>query len=167
MARRFRRPIKKSPKCDPQRNLLYRMESEQIGGRTYLVLTKRKIISLLKNLARTYHVEPCVVRFTDMTGCAAHWEAPNVITFGAKATSRDLLTALHEFAHHLHYLIEPSNDQAAHGPEFMCCYLSVLDSTRFIPIVAMTALCDKYKIKYIAPKDTDGMDQLTKLIKGK
>ena len=165
MARRFRKPIKRSPKSDPQRNLVYRMESEAIGGRMYLTLTKRKILSLIKNLARNYSIAPVPVRFTDMTSCAAMWEPPGVITFGAKTTSRDLLTALHEFAHHLHYVIEPLDTHQGHGPEFMCCYMSVLDTVRFIPIEAMAAVCDKYKIKYIRPRETHGVDELGKLIK--
>lgn len=167
MARRFNRPIKKSPKSDPQRNLVYRMESEAIGARMYLTLTKRKIISLLKTLARSYRVAPCVVRFSDMTDYAASWQPPNVITFGAKTTSRDLLTALHEFAHHLHYVIEPRLSQEAHGAEFMCCYMSVLDTARFVPVEAMAAVCKKYKVRYIQPRDMDGVDNLAKLIRGK
>lgn len=166
MARRYRRPIKKSPKSDPQRNLVYRMEAEAIGGRQYLTLTKPKIVSLLKMLARTYRIAPVVVRFNDMTGWAADWQPPGIITFGKKTTSRDLLTALHEFAHHLHYVLEPSDAHASHGPQFMCCYMSVLDTVRLIPIEAMVAVCDRYKIKYIQPKETHGIDQLAKLICG-
>lgn len=165
MARRFRRPIKESPKSDPQRNLVYRMESESIGGRQYLTLTMPKIRSLLRNLSRTYHIAPVKVRFNDMTAWAADWQPPGLITFGKKTTSRDLLTALHEFAHHLHYVIEPSDVHAGHGPEFMCCYMSVLDTVRFIPIEAMAAVCDRYKIRYIRPKEMHGIDQLARLIK--
>jgi hypothetical protein len=167
MARRFKRPTKKSPKSDPQRNLVYRMESEAIGARTLLTLTKPRIVSLLRNLARSYHIAPCKVRFNDMTAWAADWQPPGIITFGRKTTSQDLLTALHEFAHHLHYVIEPCDTHAGHGPEFMCCYMSVLDHVRFLPVVAMAAVCDKYKIKYIRPKETDGIDELSKLIQGK
>lgn len=165
MARKFRRPIKKSPKSDPQRNLIYRMESEAIGGRQYLTLTKRKIVSLINSLSRNYRIPPCVIRFNDMTEWAADWRPPGIITFGKKSTSRDLLTALHEFAHHLHYVIEPADVHQGHGPEFMCCYMSVLDTIRFIPVEAMAAVCETYKIKYIAPKATDGIDQLARLIK--
>lgn len=165
MARQFKRPIKKSPVSDPQRNLVYRMESEAIGGRNYLTLTKRKIVSLINNLSRNYHIPACVVRFNDMTSWAADWAAPNIITFGKKSTSQDLLTALHEFAHHLHYVIEPADVHQGHGKEFMCCYMSVLDTIRFIPIEAMVAVCDKYGIKYITPSATDGVDQIARLIK--
>ena len=165
MARKFRMPVKRSPKSDPQRQLVYRMESEAIGGRQYLTLTKPKIVSLLKNLSRTYHIAPPVIRFNDMTRWAAEWAPPGVITFGRKTTSRDLLTALHEFAHHLDYVIEPFDVHAAHGKEFMCLYMSVLDTVRLIPIDAMAVICDKYKIKYIKPKDSDGIDELGKLIK--
>lgn len=165
MARRYKRPIKKSPKSDSQRNLVYRMELEAIGGRQFLTLSKAEIVSLLKMLSRTYHIPPVVVRFNQMTEWAADWRPPGIITFGAKTTSRDLLTALHEFAHHLHYVLEPSDVHQGHGPEFMCCYMSVLDHVRLIPIEAMAAVCDKYKIKYIRPKDTDGIDELGELIK--
>lgn len=165
MPRRYALPVKRSPKSDPQRNLVYRMESEAIGGRSYLTLTKARIISLMKTLSRTYHVPAVTLRFSDMKGWAADWQPPNIITFGKKTTSRDFLTALHEFAHHLHYVIAPSDDHQGHGPEFMCCYMSVLDTVRLLPIEAMAVVCDQYKVKYIKPAETDGIDGLAKRIK--
>lgn len=164
---RYQRPIKKSPKSDPQRNLIYRMESEAIGGRQYLTLSKPKIVSLIKSLSRAYHIAAPAVRFNDMTAWAADWRPPGIITFGKKITSKDLLTALHEFAHHLHYLIEPSDAHTGHGPEFMCCYMSVMDTMRFIPVEASAAVCDRYQIEYIRPRETDGLDQLRKLLRGR
>ncbi len=165
MARKFNRSTKRSPKSDPQQHIVYRMESEAIGGRQYLTLTKPKIISLIKTLARNYHVPAPAVRFNDMTRWAAEWAPPGIITFGKKTTSKDLLTALHEYAHHLHYVIDPYDTHQPHGKEFMCLYMSIIDTTRLIPINAMAVICDSYKIKYIKPKDLDGVDELKELIK--
>ncbi|MGH8335595.1 MAG: hypothetical protein ACRETL_01940 [Gammaproteobacteria bacterium] len=164
MPKRYETPLKRSPKSDPQQYRVYRMELEAIGARQYLILTRPKIRRLLRTLGTLYHVPRVKVVFNGMTQWAAEWEEPNIIRIGAKQTSQDLLTALHEFAHHLHHYVAPQAQQQPHGPQFMCCYMSVLDTVRFLPISAMRAVCEDYEVKYIAPKSHDGVSQLARRI---
>ncbi len=172
MARRFKRTVKKSPESDPQQYQVYRMENEAIGARRYLALTRANCEMAVRSLCKTYGMPQIDVWFQDLGRWAAEWRQgldgkPNKIILGKKTTSRDLLTVAHEVAHNLHYHLVPTFDQQGHGPEFMACYMSVLDTMRFIPVAGMAAICDNYKIKYILPPKNGSIQGLQRLIKGK
>ncbi len=166
---RYKRPIKRSPKSDPQQYRVYRMESEAIGARHWLRISRQKVGQFVRAVCRTYGIPPLTIRFENHRRWAAYFQAPSLMVFSKKATARDLLTAAHEFGHYLHYVVagEESEKHATHGPEFMACYMSVLDTIRFIPIEAMAVLCDERKIKYVRPKEGMGVDQLRKLTCGR
>lgn len=166
---KFRLAVKRSPKSDPQQYRLYRMESEAIGARHYLRISRETVVRFIRNACRTYGVPQLTLRFENHRKWAAYFLAPSLIVFSRKTTARDLLTAAHEFAHYLHYVVakEKSEEHQTHGPEFMACYLSVLDTIRFIPMQAMALLCDERLIQYLRPKEGMGVDQLRKLICGR
>lgn len=168
MPRRFALPIRRSPKSDPQQYKLYRMESEAIGARQWLRLSRQNVIRFVRSACRTYGVPQLTIRFENHRKWAAYFLEPSLVVFSQKTTARDLLTAAHEFAHYLHYVVAgaESGKHAVHGREFMACYMSVLDTIRFIPAQAMALLCDERSIEYVRPKEGMGVDQLRKLICG-
>lgn len=164
MPTKYCRPIKRSPKSDPQQYRIYRMENEAIGARSYLHLSRADLRKYLRALTRTFTTPPVKVVFEDLGRWAAEWREPNIIVFGQKTTSRDLLTAAHEFAHHLHGYISGDVIHENHGKEFMGCYMAVLDVSRFIPVYGMRAICAKYKIAYVDPGDKCNMKRFQRTI---
>lgn len=164
MARPYKRPLKKSPKSDPQQYLVYRMENEAIGARSYMGLTQREAQRFARAVCREYRLPRVEIRFKDLGRWAAEWAPPNIITLGKKKISRDLLTVAHELAHHLHETINPASAQESHGAEFMACYMHILDTCRMIPLVGMRAICDVYKINYLEPGKT--LKSLRRVVRG-
>lgn len=169
MPKPYARPTARESAADPQRFRLYRMENEQIGARNYLELSRKNLGSYVRSMARAYRVPMPKLAFKNLGPWAAEYQNPNLMTFGYKRTSRDLLTAAHEFAHHLHYWLTHggSEIQEDHGPEFMSCYMSILDTSRFIPVEGMRAICDKHGIRYIDFKGWNDVDKLQKAIYGR
>lgn len=153
MAKHFQFPIKRSPSTDSQQYLVYRMENEAIGARKYATLTRPAITRLIRSICREYQLPQVTVLFEDLGEWTAEWRPPSTIVFGKKMTSKGLLTVTHEMAHHLHYHVAgvDSLGHEDHGPEFMACHMSILDTARIIPVVGMRAICDAYKIKYADP----------------
>lgn len=166
MALSYRKPIKRSPPSDPQQYLLYRMENEAIGARHYMRLTRRQLSMYIRSLVRVYGMPKVQILFEDLGRWAAEWRPPNILVFGKKTTSRDLLTAAHEVAHHLHAYLAKGLDQQDHGPQFMACYMHILDTSRFIPLVGMRAVCDRYGIKYLGLGDNVSVKKLMKVVRG-
>ena len=162
---KYRRPIKRSPKSDPQQYRLYRLENEAIGARHYMRLPKRALTTYVNSLIRAYGMPGIQIVFEDLGRWAAEWREPNIIVFGRKTTSRDLLTAAHEVAHHLHGWLMGELKQQDHGPEFMACYMSILDTSRMIPVVGMKAICDSYGIEYLEPPSKPDVNKLRKVVR--
>jgi hypothetical protein len=161
---KYRRPVKRSPKSDPQQYRLYRIENELIGARSYLRLSREDLRRYIRALTRTFKTPPVKVVFEDIGKWAAEWREPNIIVFGKKTTSRDLLTAAHEFAHHLHGHLIGDRPQPNHGKEFMGCYMLVLDVSRFIPIIGMRAICTKAKLEFVDPGETCNVKRFQRMI---
>lgn len=167
MAVRYKRPIKKSPKNDPQQYLVYRMENEAIGARTYMTLRRSDLARFTRAVCREYKLPKVDLRYEDLGKWAAEWRSPNIIVLGTKTTSRDLLTIAHELAHHLHGVLAGDLHQQDHGSEFMGCYMSLLDTARMIPVVGMRAICEHYKIQYVDPGTSSNFAALRKAVRKK
>src|SRR5438067_10143494 len=120
------------------------MENEAIGARSYQQLTRTRIGQLVRSIARNYKV-PCPrLVWKNLGKWAAEWTEPGEIALNTrKRTASDILTVTHEMAHHVHHHLSNGADakQEAHGPEFMACHISILDSCRVIPVVGMRAIC--------------------------
>lgn len=165
MAKKFDWAIVRSPKSDRQQHRVYRMESEAIGAMDYSRLSQPRMRRLIRCLCRHFKTKPVVVVFKDLGKGAAEWAEPNLIRFNThKGTSMDLLTGLHEFAHHLHFGLAPEAKHEAHGKEFMCCYMAVLDSVRYVPVDAMKVVCERYQIRYLDPGMTQSLTRLKRLL---
>lgn len=167
MAVRYKRPLKKSPKSDPQQYRVYRMENEAIGARSYQSLRRADLGRFVRAVCREYRLPSVKLRYENLGRWAAEWRSPNIIVLGIKTTSRDLLTIAHELAHHLHGALAEGLTQEDHGPQFMACYLSILDTARIIPVVGMRAICAQYKIRYIDPGLSGSLFTLRKRVRAK
>lgn len=73
----------------------------------------------------------------------------------------------HELAHHIHYWLSDDGavDQEAHGPEFMACHISILDTCRFIPVVGMRAICGEWRVRYADPGTGNSLKVLRGIVR--
>ena len=169
MPRRFRYPVTRSPKSDPQQYRVYRMENEAIGARSYVKLDRDTVRSLVRSVCRNYGVPLAKVEWTSKLGrWAAEWDNGTIRLSTKKGTARDVLTITHELAHHLHHYLSDGTDgqHQSHGPEFMACHMSVLDTCRVIPVVGMRAICAAWKVRYTDPGTGSSLKKLQGIVRG-
>lgn len=140
---------------DPQQFRFYRMEREEIGARDYARMTFKACGKVARSVCRAYSIPQATLKKRVMGTWAAEYDyVDESITLNPKkGTATDLLTILHELAHHVHYHMGGSKyeDHANHGKEFVACYISVLDTVRLIPSDAMAVICKRRRIAYIPP----------------
>ena len=157
-------PVRKASPSDPQQWRLYRMESEAIGARGYARLTRKTLVSFVRGISRQYKVWVPEIEFVQLNGWSAEYDN-GILRFNtSRRHALDVITAAHEFAHHLHSVLVPLDTHQAHGPQFLACYLSVLDTARIIPTYAMRPICDKYKITYADPGDRNDIKDLWRAV---
>lgn len=163
--RPFLYPIKRSPKSDPQQYRVYRMENEAIGGRAYMRLERDVIASLVRSVCRNYRVPQVKLEWKNLGKWAAEWEDGIIRLNTRKGTASDVLTITHELGHHIHAYLSDGADELhePHGPEFMACHMSVLDTCRVIPVVGMRAICDHYQVRYHDPGVTNSLSRLRRI----
>jgi hypothetical protein len=174
VARPFKRPVRRSPKSDPQQYRVYRMETEAIGACSVYRLSKPAVRTMIKAVCRSYGVPKPRVYFQNLGRTTAEWrehplgmDGPSTIAFNTvKGTARDALTVTHELAHHIHYWLgNGAVDQESHGPEFVACHMSILDHRRMIPVTGMRAICKRYKIRFKDPGDAISLPRLVRIVK--
>lgn len=147
-------------KSDPQQLRLYAMEREEIGARDYARLPFAECARVIRSVCRAYGVpRPRLLR-RKLKHAAEWWKAPGkryseIVLSTARHNSQDLLTVLHELAHHIHFYLadQPAEDED-HGPEFLACYLSILDTVRFLPRDAMAVICKRRGLRFYLPGPT-------------
>lgn len=169
MAARFRMPVKRSPKSDPQQYRVYRMENEAIGARAYAKLTRNVARSLARSVCRAYGVSPVKLIWCDDLGTwGAEWDNGIIRLNSKKGTARDLITLTHELAHHIHWCLggDASIKHEGHGPEFVACHMSVLDTCRMIPVVGMREICKAWKVRYADPGTGNSLKKLYRIARG-
>jgi hypothetical protein len=170
VAAKYRYPLKRSPKSDPQQFRVYRMENEAIGARKYMQLTREVQQSLAHSVCRNYRVPRVKLEYVDLGRWAAEWGAtPQTIRLNTKkGTSWDILTLTHELAHHVHHWLSDgaANGHESHGPEFMGCHMSILDTCRVIPVVGMRAVCEAWRVRYADPGTQNSLPRLKRVAMG-
>lgn len=168
MPAKFRIPLKRGPKSDPQQYRVYRMENEAIGGRHYCQLQDLEIVSMSKSVCEAYSVPQAKIEWVSLGKWAAEWQDGTIRLNRHKATARSVLTILHELAHHVHGALggAVAELQENHGPEFMACYMSILDTARIIPVVGMRAICGAYKVRYADPGTASSLKKLRQVVAG-
>lgn len=156
MPPKFRMPIAKASRKDPQQFRLYRMEQECFKGLDRAELTLKQIERFTRAVARNYRVPTPTIKFVDLGKWSGQCWVSGLIELNPKRRgSRSVLTIAHEMAHHIHNHLVPDKyaKHQSHGPEFLCCYMSLLDTARIMPLVATRALFTSYRLKFIDPGD--------------
>lgn len=167
VAAKFRYPVKRSPKSDPQQYRVYRMENEAIGARAYQQLTRERIRVLTRSVCRNYRVPRARLEWANLGKWAAEWEDGTIRLNTKKGSARDVLTITHELAHHVHYHLAQHDDHESHGPEFMACHMSILDTCRVVPVVGMRAVCKAWKVRYVDPGTKNSLTKLKRIVRGR
>lgn len=170
MAARYRFPLKRSPKSDPQQFRVYRMENEAIGSCRYAKLTRVDARTLARKVCRTYGIPQAKLEWVDNLGkWAAEWDNGTIKLNKKKSTSAHLLTLTHELAHHVHWYLggDITETHEGHGPEFMACHMSVLDACRVIPVVGMREICKAWKVRFADPGDENNIETLRRIVSGR
>lgn len=143
------------------------MEVEAIGARRYMRLPRATIRQLVASISKNYGVPQPKLVWENLGKWAAEWRPNGSIAFNThKGNARDFLTVTHEMAHHVHFCLagENSAEQEGHGPEFMACHMSILDTCRMIPVIAMRVICNQYKIRYKDPGTTNSLTKLRAVV---
>jgi hypothetical protein len=164
VAKKYRLSLRKSPKSDPQQYLVYRMENEAIGSRHYAKLTRKSILKLVRSVCRAYGMPVPRIVFADLGRWAGEWHGDKITFNRNKSTAFDLITVTHELAHHLHHHVG-DEDQESHGPQFMGCHMSILDTVRAIPVAAMRVVCKQYGVRYADPGDRNSLSSLRRAVR--
>lgn len=165
-ARRMPKYVKRSPKKDPQKHLVYFMEADSLGAlHHHAKMTRAGIRKFAKSVCGIYQVPQVAVQFKQLDSSAAHWQEPCTLIFNPKQMpwSQSLLIVIHELAHHVHYSLAPEGQQD-HGPEWMCCYMDILDAVRVLPYEGMRAVCDKYGVKYADRGNSERLSALKRAV---
>lgn len=173
MAAKYRYPIMRSPKSDPQQYRVYRLENEAIGARQYMQMTRTAVLALVASVCRNYRVPKPTISWNKPLGkWAAEWMGPTtkgcwIFLNPKKGSAKDILTITHELAHHIHYCLSKGADehQEPHGPEFMACHMSILDTCRIVPVIGMRAICTAWKVRFYDPGTTNSLAKLTRIVR--
>lgn len=164
---KYNRPVKRSPICDPQQYRVYRAENESLGAKNYVCMPLSQLRRFARVICRAYGMQQVTVNFKDLGQWAAEWAPPCAVNINpGKRGTRNLVTLSHELAHHLHEHLAPGNTHQAHGPEFLACYMSILDTARIIPVVGMRAVLDSYKLNYRDPGTRNSWSALARAVNG-
>ena len=143
------------------------MEGESISAKNYVALPKKSIVRFAKSICKIYGIPQVEIHFRNLGQWTAEWMEPNIITLGRKNNSKGIVTIAHELAHHLHNSIAGMDKgHQDHGPEYMACYMSILDTSRIIPVVGMRAICDSYKSKDADPGTKNSLSALRRAVLG-
>lgn len=139
---------RKSPKCDPQREELYRAE-KSLRGLTTAEWGRREIKTKVRAWSVRFGVPEPEVVFQPLRGYFGVAEAdPDRLTFATdKRGGRSPLTVAHEFAHHVMYYQDPTEKLAFHGPEFVAVLGTVLDDAGIVPRDGWAETCAKFGVK--------------------
>lgn len=144
------------------------MESEAIGCGGYVSLTQKTIRRFARVICRKYGIPQVRVTFSDLGRWAAEWREPNEIVVNPfKEGSMDLIVIAHELAHHLHNVLSMGlkKEQQAHGPEFVGCYMSILDTGRIVPVEGMRGVLKKYRLRYVDPGTRGSLKTLIRRVR--
>lgn len=153
-----------SPKSDPQRNRLYRMERDCLKGWDAGQMTVPQIKRWVKRVARMYGVPVPGITIKDIGRYSGEYWDGRITLSTQKNSGKTVLTLAHEMAHHIHeQLGDPENDEA-HGLEFVTCYVHLLHVMQLVPALAMQVICSTYKLKYNAFNGTPTPERLRRLI---
>jgi hypothetical protein len=139
-----------SPKSDPQREAVYKMERHGLAGLNRARLSRVDLRRLMELVCAKYRVDPPVLRWKAMAGWSGvyEWKTSAVITLSTTYVGGlSAMTLLHEVAHYLVHSVDTQDNLPAHGPEFVGVYGDLLESGGFIPFGSWALICAQYKVQ--------------------
>jgi hypothetical protein len=153
----------RSPKSDPQRARVYKMEN-MCGTSGRALLGRKQLREALTAWSEAFGVpEPKLVfRPIDHAG----EQQDDVIRLSTRAVDgRNPVTLAHEFSHYLMGLYDPQGRLAFHGPEFVGVMMLVSHVGGIMPIAGSEWLAERMKVKYMDVKDVRSPVGLARKIK--
>jgi len=160
-----------SPKSDPQREELYKLEKRGLSGLSLATYTRTNHRVLLKQLTKAFGVVPTPLYFQDDKTCAGKYDwwpetRESRITLSTHyAGSRSPLTLVHEFAHHVMACWDAEDRLHGHGPEWVGVYGDCLAVAGLVPYEGFRALCVRYKVDYLDTSLANTIPKLRKMVK--
>ena len=159
---------KRSPKLDPQRNRLYKLEREFIGSSVNHVVSKANLKDIADHVCRYYKLKSVKIIVVDQPwepalGWCESWSINNGAPFnfvihlnrGYHGASAQVL--LHEVAH---YIVDSFwQGHEPHGPEYTAVHRHLLSKYRILPDICYDVLAKKHNIavgKRYTPKQFRG-----------
>lgn len=135
-----------SPRSDPQREQVYKMESDEFGRHAHHRASRKLLQGWLKEMAKLLSVPAPKLRFGD---CGAQYGAVydsnnHTITMSPRG-GPCLLLLCHEFAHYFVFLTQPTVPD--HGPAFCLTYMTLLDAMRLVPEEGFRAAARRHGVK--------------------
>jgi len=141
-----------SPKSDPQREAVYRMEDRFMSSWSSLVLPPDYLSEIARRVCRKWKVPQPRLRAGQKVripgGHAATYSSGGIITLGSRGMNPAVLA--HELAHHIDHVLyhdmqEPGYE--AHGPTWTWIEMTLLDELFIMPASAFRALAKEYRVK--------------------
>jgi hypothetical protein len=142
--------MSKSPKFDPQRQELYRMEKHGLFGLNRARVTRKEHRIILNLACKQFGVPAPVLKYETAKAWAGtynHVPAPTIALSTVYASGLSPMTLLHEAAHHIVWCADPADHLAPHGPEFVGVYGDLLECMGYIPFGSWQLLTTQFKIK--------------------
>lgn len=134
-------------KSDSQRHKVYEMERGIIGQALWTETDIVTLENITRHACRKWHVPVPDINIVS-TGDHVFGYADHAIYLNKNFHGANISTLLHELAHWIHGEqkdYEP--DQESHGPEWVSIYISLMDTYRVMPRIAMEAMCDVHRIR--------------------
>lgn len=142
--------MSKSPKFDPQRQELYRMEKYGLFGLNRSRLTRKELRTMLGLGCRKFGLTPPVLKYEASTAWAGVYIGepnPTIIISTKYSGGLSAMTLLHELAHYIVHRADPDDRLAPHGPEFVGVYGDLMECMGFIPFGSWALLTAQFKIR--------------------
>lgn len=137
-----------SPKYDPQRSEVYRMESHGLPGLNRTKYTRKDTALLLSTLCKEFGVPEPKLRFVPAPKWSGLWFPGGIhLSTDKRRSGRSPATLVHEFAHHVMAEWDPLDTLYPHGPEFVGIYGDCLAMAGLIPWNGWQDLCKQYGVE--------------------
>jgi len=142
--------LKKPTKSDSQRHKVYNLERRLMGQCVNAVVPVADLQTVANHACRKWALPKVSVRKLSIKSesderIMGKWYDDNVIELNPDFHGMNLMTLLHELAHHICDKYESGCED--HGPEFAYHYGQLLDKYNCLPFFAWEVLCDDWGIE--------------------
>jgi len=160
-----------SPKYDPQRQELYRLEKKGFPGLHNATWSRSTIRSILKSVCQQFELDAPVLVYVNEPKWSGMYERHlesdwcRISLSTATPYGRSPMTIVHELAHHVLDRWDPDSRLTPHGPEFVGIYGDLLAITGLVPYAGFRAMAKAYKVGILDTEACRSVPALRKLVK--